>query len=285
MKLREVIGKGSEILFNAGIENAANDARMLAMHVFELSYSDILLNADMVCDEAKLKEYMECIRKRERHYPCQYIIGSVAFLGYNIVVRENVLIPRQETEILVEKAVEYTDGLEAVAALDMCCGTGCIGIGYSLMREKKLRKTSLVLADISDYACELAAYNRDRLAVEGTVIKSDLFSNIEGKYDIILSNPPYIKSADIEGLMLEVKEYEPMLALDGFLDGLFFYRRIIDEAGKYLNAKGRIIFEIGCEQFEAVSSLLADAGFTAIELIKDYAQLDRIVTAVWDKEK
>lgn len=289
MLFKDMLKQGIDILEKNNISDAQYDAKLIAMSVFELKLSDLLMVLLDEADEEKVSIYFEKINKRATHYPCQYIIGNACFMGYEFKVAENVLIPRPETELLVEKAVElanYTFSDKPLKALDMCTGTGCIGISFLLTRMLNKKATDVTLVDISEHAYSLATENVNRLCKEYdidralvNIVKSDLFGSVNGKFDIIMSNPPYIPSADIEELADEVKVYEPRLALDGDRDGLLFYRKIAKEAKEYLNDNGYLIFEIGHNQFEDISRILVDFGYMDIELIKDYAGLDRIIVA------
>ena len=279
MILRDCIKYGAGVLREAGIAECENDARLLAMYTFNLDYTGMLMRSSEELLQDDINAYLNVIEKRATHYPCQYIMGTQEFMGYTFKVNESVLVPRQETELLVEKALELTGELETCRALDMCCGSGCIGVSYSLFRRAKgHERDSVTLADISAKALEVAQANNMLHNANCSVVETDLFEKTDGKYDIILSNPPYIKSADIDGLMEEVRCYEPRLALDGCEDGLYFYDRIIKEAGEYLNENGKLLFEIGCDQYESVRGLLVGQGYENIELIKDYAGLDRVVS-------
>lgn len=277
MKLNQLINHGTERLREVGIEECMLDAKILAMHVCKMDYSDLFLHfLDEVSPE-KYHEYLDCIERRCRHIPTQYIVGHTGFMGYEFLVKENVLIPRPETELLVEKALDMTKSFEKVRVLDMCCGSGCIGISYKL--ERKNLVTEVVMADISDYAVALSKENNERFSTGCEIIQTDLFEKISGCFDMIMSNPPYIKTSEIETLMSEVKDYEPVLALDGMEDGLFFYRRLINEGSKHLKSGGCMIFETGYDQYKDISSLLKEAGYIDIGLIKDYAGLDRVIYA------
>jgi release factor glutamine methyltransferase len=238
-------------------------------------------------EEADMIAFNSCIFKRGTHYPCQYIIGSQEFMGYEFDVAQYVLIPRPETELLVERALEVAGKLKkdengtGLRVLDMGCGSGCIGISFKLCRQKKgYINDSVTLADISDKALALTKKNKEKLGADVEIVKTDLFENIDGKYDMILSNPPYIRSGDVKTIMKDVQLYEPKLALDGHEDGLYFYKRIIKDARDYLNENGVLIFEIGYDQAEDIRALLVDAGYDNVEVIKDYAGFDRIVTAI-----
>lgn len=283
MTVSELIAYGRDKLRKSGDADAEYDARLFAMDLLKADYTGLFAMLKEHVAEELCDSYKESIARRIKHEPTQYIIGSTGFMGYEFYVQPGVLIPRQETELLVEHAHALTKDRQVINALDMCCGSGCIGISYKLYRGGKgFQTTDVTLADISDAAILLSRKNDDRHHTACDIIQSDLFQNIDGKFDIILSNPPYIKTSDIEGLSEEVRSFEPLLALDGEEDGLFFYRRIINEAVKYLNKNGMIVFEIGCDQFCSVKEMLFAAGFSDIMLIKDYAGLDRIVSAVMD---
>ncbi len=252
------------------IAEAKLDAWYLFSHVTGLSRVDYMLHKSEPVTEEQEENFEKMIAKRESHYPLQYIIGKQEFMGLEFAVNENVLIPRQDTEVLVEEVLKVSEGKKV---LDMCTGSGCIII--SLASLSRLSGASAV--DISDGALEVAKENSKRNQVEINFIKSNLFENVSDKYDIIVSNPPYIESRVVETLMPEVRLYEPMLALDGREDGLYFYRRIIYQAKEYLNPGGRIFFEIGYDQGYKVKELLTEAGFRDVSVIKDLAGLDRVV--------
>lgn len=280
MKLKDLIKYGEETLRNAGIEGYANDAKLLAMFIFDLDYTGIFMKLydDISIDDEE--SYKDVIDIRSTHYPCQYILGSQDFMGYTFRCAEGVLIPRPETEILVETALQLTEGYKEIKALDMCCGTGCIGISYNLKRiEAGYTNDFVQLADISKEAIELSKENVFNLGAKCDIVRTDLFENIEDSFDIIMSNPPYIPTKDIEGIMEDVREYEPRLALDGMEDGLYFYDNIIKRTDRYLRRDGVLIFEIGYNQYQDIRGLLINKGFTDVSVKKDYAGLDRVVIA------
>lgn len=281
MTIRECVKKGASILTEAGIDNATEDAKLLAMYTFDLTYQDFLLNIDDEADEDLIEWYARYIELRSTHYPCQYITGEQCFMGYNFRVAEEVLIPRPETELLVEQALMLSKDKIPCKTLDLCCGSGCIGISYKKKRLEQGIDDDVTLVDISRDAIALTNDNASNLNVKVNVERSDLFERIDDRFDMILSNPPYIQTDVIQTLMEEVRDYEPMLALDGHEDGLFFYDRIIKEAREHLYDGGMVLFEIGYDQYEAVRQLFVDAGYEDINLVKDYAGLDRIVTARW----
>ena len=271
-----------ERLRQADIPEADSDIRLFAMDVAGCTYSTLILRmADEVTEEQaqKLRAY---VTERMTHKPCQYILGTQDFMGMEFATAPEVLIPRPETELLVEQACEKLrekkrkqTGDRKLRVLDMCCGSGCIGISVA----KLVSDVSVDLADISDAAIILTKKNRERLQADCTVIQTDLFAQVEEKYDMIISNPPYIRTYEIPKLMAEVRDFEPHLALDGKADGLYFYDKIIREAREHLYEDGYILFEIGQDQLDAVRGLLVENGYTDIKGMKDYAGLDRIVMA------
>lgn len=279
MRIQETLQKGSQELKCCGIENPGLDARYLLEWILECDHSYVLLHPEQELSAGQKHRYNEAIEKRAQHFPLQYIIGEQEFMGYNFQVDENVLIPRQDTEILVEEALKRiderpSDDGQRTTVLDLCCGSGCIGISV-----KKLRpETDVTLTDLSEAALRIAEKNADALQVDVKLCQGDLFAGVQGKkYRILLSNPPYIPSRVIDTLMPEVREYEPRLALDGADDGLIFYRRIAKEAMQFLEDEGYVLFEIGFDQAEDVRKILVDAGFEQIQVRQDYTGLDRVV--------
>lgn len=271
-----------ERLRQADIPEADSDIRLLAMDVAGCTYSTLILRMAEEVTEKQAQRLHAYVTERMTHKPCQYILGTQEFMGYEFATAEEVLIPRPETELLVEEACRIAgnwkdtpDGRKR-RVLDLCCGSGCIGISFSKLRHGR---DLVELADISDAAIALTKKNRERLQADCAVIQTDLFMQIEGKYDMIVSNPPYIRTDEIPKLMAEVRDFEPHLALDGKADGLYFYDKIIREAREYLYEDGYILFEIGQDQLDAVRGLLVENGYTDIKGIKDYAGLDRIVMA------
>lgn len=208
--------------------------------------------------------------ERAKHIPLQYVLGYTDFYGFNIIVKQGVLIPRPETELLAEQVIKQA---ECKRVLDLCTGSGAIAVAVKLNTQ-----CEVTAIDISDKALELARYNADINSAEIDFIKSDMFENVKGKFDIIVSNPPYIPTSDIEDLSAEVKDFEPKLALDGGSDGLDFYRHIADNVLDYLNKDGILMLEIGIGQAEEVKSLLSEK-FNDIKIINDYNQIPRIIVA------
>lgn len=281
MTYRKLYEYGVDALEAAGIEEAKLDARLLLEYICHTDRNALLVHGDMERNAMEEQFYKMVIEKRAKRIPLQHITGEQEFMGLTFRVNENTLIPRQDTEVLVEEALrELSDGMRI---LDVCTGSGCILL--SLM--KYSNECEGIGLDISAKALEVAKENARLLNVQNVdFVESDLFEALEkekvnvGKdrfFDIIISNPPYIESAVIETLMPEVKDHEPMLALDGKEDGLFFYRKIVDKAPKYIRKGGKLLFEIGYNQGEAVRQLMLDKGFTKVEVIKDFAGLDRVV--------
>lgn len=272
MNYREAFETGKGALAAAGIEEAELDARLLLEEICGTDRNTLLVHGDRNVTEEELAQYKEMLEKRSAHIPLQQIIGRQSFMGLDFYVDENVLIPRQDTELLVEEALqELHDGMRI---LDMCTGSGCILL--SLL--KYSNDCEGIGADISEEALKVAERNRVQLGLENVAfIRSDLFEAVEGKFDLLVSNPPYICSDVIDTLMPEVREHEPRQALDGSADGLHFYRRILAECRAYLKPGGMLLFEIGYDQGEAVKRLMEENGFLEVEVKKDYGGLDRVV--------
>lgn len=284
MTVQELRRDASKCLKQAGIESYDYDAMALMEWSLGISRSDFFADPGREIPEEQLAAFMGYLDRRAAREPLQYIMGSCEFMGYAFMVDPRVLIPRQDTEILVETAMEEASRYQCPVILDLCCGSGCIGISL----KKELPDAKVSLADISEGALAVAKENAEKLQAEVTFIQSDLFQCVENRYsvknsdagyDMIVSNPPYIRSAVIQGLMTEVKDHEPMLALDGYEDGLFFYRRIVREAKDFLRPGGVLLFEIGHDQGEALEALLQASDYEEIAVMKDLAGLDRVVYA------
>ena len=272
--LKQLLQTGRELLRQQGIADADVDAWYLLAHVFELKRADMIMKGDTLADESKSEHYLTLIHQRCEHIPLQHITGSQEFMGLEFYVNEDVLVPRQDTEILVQEVLE---NCENKSVLDMCTGSGCIII--SLAKLGKL--TQAIGADLSTRALTVAEENVRRHQVAVELLQSDLFSNVEGSFDILVSNPPYIPTRDIDELMPEVRDHEPHMALDGREDGLDFYREISRSGKRHLNKGGLIFYEIGYNQGEAVKQILELEGFTDVMIKKDLSGLDRVVRARW----
>lgn len=301
MTYGELYRRGRDALEAAGVPEAELDARLLLEWVCGTDRNDLLAHGDRERSAGEQEEYERLIAGRKGRIPLQHLTGVQAFMGLEFAVDGHVLVPRQDTEVLVEEALRNLhDGMRI---LDMCTGSGCILISL-LHYSNDCRGVG---ADISGEALAVARGNAERLlgasacawmrdgteVLDGcgaddppcaedrqgriSFIESDLFHGIEGRFDIIVSNPPYIRSGEIPGLMPEVREHEPVLALDGGEDGLDFYRRILEGCRAHLCGGGMLFLEIGYDQGEAVSGLLEEAGFLEVAVVKDYAGLDRVV--------
>ena len=279
LTLKQLYKVGTVKLAEEGIEEFSLDAWYLLEYVTGVSKAMYFAEPERAVSEENADRYIDCIRRRAAHIPLQHITGEQEFMGYPFCVNEHVLIPRQDTEILVEEAIQVMR--PKMKVLDMCTGSGCIVLSILKMCREKYYMTDLqgIGADVSEEALKVARENGRRLGVPVTWIQSDLFAKIpeEEKYDVIVSNPPYIETAVIDTLQEEVRLHDPYIALDGKEDGLYFYRRIISEAGKYLKTQGNLMFEIGCDQGESVEELMKNAGYEQITVKKDLAGLDRVV--------
>lgn len=305
---KEVYEAGREALQEAGIDEAALDARLLLEYVCGTDRNTLLAHGEREVSEEEYGRYRELIEKRAVHVPLQHLTGGQDFMGLTFLVNKDVLVPRQDTEVLVEEVMKNLhDGMRI---LDLCTGSGCILL--SLLHYSN--DCTGVGVDLSAEALAVARENYERLRIERPEMKArflegDLFAALstegvseaaavsktgtaavwnagekeraDGRFDIIVSNPPYIETDVMSTLMPEVREYEPRIALDGGADGLVFYRRIAQEAGRHLNGGGMLFFEIGCEQADAVREIMEEAGFREIQVVKDFAGLDRVISGSW----
>lgn len=271
MTLKEAFSYGKDLLKKSEIEEYETDTWLLLEGACGCTRNDYYVRGDKPLTEEQETLWREYLKRRIKRIPVQHILGEQDFMGLTFTVTPDVLCPRQDTETLVEEALKRIQPGSRI--LDMCTGSGCILI--SLLKYKE--DCTGTGADFSEKALEVAIRNAKSLGVECTFIHSDLFENIEGKFDVIISNPPYIATKEIESLMPEVRDMEPRMALDGKEDGLFFYREIVRESVKYLNPEGRLMFEIGYNQGKAVSEMMESAGYCGVLVKKDLAGLDRVV--------
>ena len=272
--VKDFVKENTDKLDAAGISDASVDIWLLLEHFADIDKGDYFANQNMELNPVVAKEIEEAVEKRINHIPLQHIVGETEFMGLTFKVNDKVLVPRFDTEILVDEVVKYV-GDEFFKILDMCTGSGCIAITVSDMCDN----AKVVAADISKDALDVAKENNEINSTDVEFVESDLFENVEGLFDVIVSNPPYIKTEEIENLMDEVKLHDPRLALDAGEDGLEFYRRIIKDSKDYLKQDGMIFFEIGFDQAEDVSKLLDENSFKDIVVKKDLAMNDRVIFA------
>lgn len=277
LTLQTLYREGQIQLKDSGIEEYQLDAWYLLEYVTGISKASYYGDPNRELSAAQAEEYRKCIEKRSERIPLQHITGVQEFMGHEFFVNEHVLIPRQDTEILVEHALDKVEDGKKV--LDMCTGSGCILL--SILKRYQVQGTG---ADISSEALQVAERNRKHLALPQVEwLQSDLFEKIEEKYDVIVSNPPYIQTGVIESLQEEVRLHDPYIALDGKEDGLYFYRRIIEDAKAYLEDGGWLLFEIGYDQAETVTRLMEQTGYSEIHVKKDLSGLDRVAGARYNK--
>ena len=278
MTLRDLLTEGEHALQSAGIEDWKMDAWYLMEEMLHVSRTRYLMEPSKEVSPEEEMLYKKQIARRAEHIPLQHLTGHQEFMGLDFQVSEDVLVPRQDTEILVEEALKYVHS--GMKLLDMCTGSGCILLSIvKLAAElKDCKEVTGTGVDLSEKALKIAQENRRNLGLEQTtaLLQSDLFEQVNGTYDMIVSNPPYIASEVITTLSEEVKDHEPMMALDGGTDGLDFYRIIIEKSPAYLAPKGMLFFEIGYDQGVSVSRLM-EKDFKDIHVIKDLAGLDRVV--------
>ncbi len=300
MTYSQALKNVKEMFETAGIEEAATDSRLLMDHVCG-GREFYLLHAAEEMPEAMREKYFSLAKKRSGRIPLQHITGEQDFMGFYISVNEHVLIPRQDTEVLGEEAVRLIADLSggvvphnirldsagemsgegapqvgrnaAPHVLDLCTGSGALAVALAAL----CPNARVFASDISEEALAVAEKNAEKNHADVTFYHSDLFENIDGKFDVIVSNPPYIQTAVIDTLAPEVRDHEPRLALDGGEDGLVFYRKIIAESRKHLTRHGYLMMEIGCDEAYAVKDLMTKNGFDSVRAIKDLAGLDRVV--------
>ena len=292
--VKEMLTMGEKQLMDSDIADATRDCKILYCYMMDIPFSKIILEYQEVLQDRLCDKYFELIDRRSKGEPVQYIMGSQEFMGLEFIVNENVLIPRQDTETLVEDALEIinTGTLRGEDMdvkrkewdiLDLCTGSGAIGVSLARIANK----VNVTCSDISEGAIKVAKENAQKHGVAKSVKfeQGDLFKPFskhfrKQKFDMIISNPPYIKSSIIPTLQKEVCEHEPLSALDGGESGLDFYEKIVSGVGSHLRKSGVLLLEIGHDQGEAVSGLLSRNGdFTSIRVLKDLANRDRIVFA------
>ncbi len=278
MVIKELLEYGVEELSKNQYTVPLNESRRILSFLLDKTYSQISVAEEDVVDEEVQTKFKNIINRRKKGEPLQYIINSANFYGYDYYVDERVLIPRFDTENLAYEVIRISTGLNNPAILEIGPGSGAISATIAMENPE----SSVTGADISNEALAVCEINKEKYKISNLqFINSDVFENIGGKYDIIFSNPPYIKTEDMNNLQIEVKQ-EPTLALDGGKDGLYFYRKIVAESREYLKPNGYLLFEIGYDQGQDVKNLLLDHGFNKIEIIKDLQGHDRVVKAIME---
>ena len=266
----ELLRCGTGYLEKREIKEASVDSFLLLSYLTGWNRAEFFLNQDEVVPDDVRNRFMEWLETRGNHVPLQYLTGEQEFMGLSFLVNEHVLIPRQDTEILVETVLPFVSGK---TVLDMCTGSGCIAVSLAVLGKTE----SVCASDISKQAIAVAKRNAQRHRAAISFFQGDLFEPVSGIFDVIVSNPPYISSDEMSSLMEEVGKNEPESALEGGADGLDFYRKITKESKKYLKKKGMLFYEIGCNQREAVMAVMNQYGFAGVSYKKDYAGHDRVV--------
>lgn len=284
MKIKDILKKGIEELKKSNIEDASLKAKILLSHILDVTKEYLIVYGENEINDKISKLYLEKIELLKKHEPLQYIINNQEFMGYNFYVDCNVLIPQPDTENLVEEVISIINSLKKdfieknMYILDLCTGSGAIAISLSKILDSN--RILIYGTDISEKALKIAEENAMQNCSKVVFLKSDIFKNINKsyKFDIIVSNPPYIETKTIEELSEEVQK-EPYIALDGGEDGLYFYKEIINNAKNYLNPNGYLAFEIGYNQKKQVEELLDKNGYKNIYSKKDLSGNDRVVIA------
>jgi len=310
VSLKEACVSARQFLASCGVEDAAVDAWYLLEYVTGISRAVYLADGDRRMNSEQRNAYAKCVKRRGAHIPLQYLTGEQEFMGFSFLVNEHVLIPRQDTETLVELGLKISGRHDSPCrVLDLCTGSGCIAIsmaklwgqqgirpvgsenrelqlcgrmaadGWQLCEQKARDELQIYASDISEDALAVARENARRLDVDVQFIQSDLFAQIPAQvFDMVVSNPPYIRTSVVEELSEEVQKHEPRLALDGGADGLDFYRRIIRESPQYLCPGGYLLLEIGYDQGAVVADLMRENGFSCVQITKDLPGNDRVVS-------
>lgn len=270
MNIKSLREKGKIELESAGILDAQLDSDLLLSFVTGIDKNDFILLKDKEIEE---KNFFDLINLRKERVPLQHILGKADFYGHEFKVSKDCLIPRFDTEILVENVSK--DMFDGIRVLDLFTGSGCIIISLALLSKQN---GYFAGSDISKKALDIAKINADNLNAKVDFFLSDMTLSIQKgeRFDIITANPPYIKSKDIKDLEVEVKDHDPILALDGGEDGLTFYKRLADEAKGYLKEGGKLFMEIGFDQAEDVQQIFLGKGYKDIRIIKDYSDNDRV---------
>lgn len=277
MTYEEALREGMKTLRAHEVPDEAVDAHLLLEHVTGMDRTRYFMRSRDEMPAEEREEYFRLIARRGERIPLQHLTGTQEFCGLEFRVSPDVLIPRQETELLVERSCSLLEDGENVRVLDMCTGSGCIAVSIVHLLAGQGVRVSMTASDISEKALAVAGENARRNGAEITFTQGDLFENTEGPFDLIVSNPPYIRTDVIPSLMPEVRGHDPLQALDGGADGLYFYREITRRAPQYLKEGGWLLFEIGSDQAPDVTLLMEQAGFKSITVRRDLSGLERIV--------
>lgn len=278
----DLLNKSAAYLAQKGSSSPRLDAELLLANVLGCSRISLYVGFDKPLGEAEVDSYRQLVMRRGRREPVAYIIGKKEFMGRDFLVGAGALVPRPETELMAERGIEAIRSAEEPLAAELCCGSGAAGICLALAR----KECRLLLTDISEECLAVARANVEnhRLSERAEVLKSDLFDSWpvhnKGMFSVIIANPPYIRSAEIDGLEPEVSQHEPRLALDGGPDGLDLYRRIAQQASQWLRAKGVLVLEVGHDQSRDVGRLLVENGFKDVRYHKDLQGYERVVEAI-----
>lgn len=277
MKIREMVKAGAEELKTAGIDDCRFEAEYMLSAVLGWERIKILTEGETEAGAETEKRFFDMIDRRAKKEPAAYIVGHREFMGLDFETPKGVLIPRPDTETVVEEIISKAKTENFRTAVEIGAGSGCISVSIA-----KYAGIDCTATDINPAAVDVSKRNAEKNGVgdRTTFILGSLFDGVhEKKYDLIVSNPPYIRKADMAALMTDVRDYEPAEALCGGEDGLDFYRRIAAEGRKYLRDGGMIFFEIGYDEAAEVGDILAANGFSGIETVKDLSGLDRVVSA------
>ncbi len=278
--ISQLLVYGKQLLKDNGIESYSLDSRLLLMEAAGLSATDIITDGEQTLCEGRQQRFLNLLKMRKEHMPVAYILNRCEFMSLPFYVDENVLIPRGDTEILVEHAIELIKTNKYEKILEIGTGSGCISVSLA----NYLDNIEITACDISEKAIEIANKNalNNNVANKIYFIRSDLFSNISEKFDLIISNPPYITENEMAELPKSVSGFEPHLALYGGIDGLKFYKDILENSKNYLNHNASVAFEIGCFQSDDVKNLMKLNNFRNIEIINDLSGLNRVVSCKFE---
>lgn len=272
MKIKEALIGGRDFLKNLEYTDPIYETRKILGEILERDLSYLVSHENEELSASVERKYFDILKKRQEGIPLQYILGREDFYGRTFTVLEGVLIPRQDTEISVEVILKILKNNNIKNLLEIGCGSGIVSVTLDLETRGQVDITAV---DISPQAIKNTNVNKNNLKSNIKILESNLFEEINEKFDLIYSNPPYIKSHEIENLQVEVRDHEPRLALDGGSDGLYFYRKIIKDAPNFLNSHGYLVFEIGYDEAEDISSIMRE-NFD-LEIYKDLNNLDRVV--------